>query len=111
TDDVVALLDVLPPPVFLEVALQLGPERTVVPAAVEAAVDLRRLKDETAPLAQADDFFHQGGVFLGGGVAHGVDSVGMGERRTDKIAEGSDPQGESPEGKGTAGFPLDQAPF
>mgnify|MGYP006198004505 CR=1 FL=1 len=52
--------------------LQLGPQRAVVPETVDAAINLRRLENETAPLAEADDFFHQDGIFFGSGFAHGV---------------------------------------
>ncbi len=61
-DDVVPLVHHRPPPVVLEIALQLRAERAVVPAAVQSAVDLAGLKDEAAPLAEAYDFFHSGGV-------------------------------------------------
>ena len=47
------------PPGVLDVALQLGAERAVIPEAVEAAVDFRRLENEPAPLAERNDLFHQ----------------------------------------------------
>ena len=58
THDIGPLLHVDAPPVILEVALQLRTEGTVIPATVQAAVDFRRLKDETLALAKADDFLH-----------------------------------------------------
>jgi len=50
-DRVVARHHVVPPR-FPNVALELGAERPVVPKAVDAAVNLARLKDEAAPFAQ-----------------------------------------------------------
>ena len=57
-DDVIALLDVFAPPVILEVAFQLGTERAVVPAAVEAAVEFSGLEDESFAFTKRYDFFH-----------------------------------------------------
>src|ERR1035438_10511671 len=56
--DVVALAGHGVPPEFLDVALEFRAERAVVPKAVYAAVNLGRLKNEPAPLAQRHDFFH-----------------------------------------------------
>src|SRR5262249_23471760 len=50
------------PPVILQVALEFHPKRPVIPGSIEAAIDLARLENETAPLTQADDFFHALGV-------------------------------------------------
>jgi hypothetical protein len=50
------------PPVLLDVALELHAERTVVPHRARAAVDLGRLEDEAAPLAQRHEFVHHVGV-------------------------------------------------
>ena len=61
-EHVVAFLDGLAPPVVLEVALQFGAERAVVPAAVETAVQLAGLENEAAAFAQRNDFLHAGGV-------------------------------------------------
>ena len=61
-EHVVALLHGLPPPVVLQIALQLRAERAVVPAAVEAAVKLSGLENEAAAFAQRHDFFHAGGI-------------------------------------------------
>src|SRR5690606_24350140 len=49
--------DVVPPGV-LEVALELHAQRAVIPEAIDAAVDFRRLPDEAAPPAQGDDVVH-----------------------------------------------------
>ena len=62
-DDVIAFAHVFAPPVVFEVALQLGAERAVVPAAVESTVDFSGLEDEAAALAQADNLLHFFGVF------------------------------------------------
>jgi len=62
-DHVFALLRHVAPPKFFHVALEFGAERAVVPESVDAAVNLRRLKNEPAPFAQRHDFFHQGSFF------------------------------------------------
>ena len=64
-DHVVALLDVRPPPLGLDVVLQQDPVVAVVVGRGEAAVDLRGLEDEAAPLAQGDDLLHGHGVHVG----------------------------------------------
>ena len=62
------------PPALLDVALELDAERAVVPAGVDAAVNLAGRKDEAAALAQRDQIRHvfkilRGtGGFCGGGV-------------------------------------------
>ena len=48
------------PPAILDVALELDAQRAVVPDRAEAAVDLGGLEDEAAPLAERDQFVHQG---------------------------------------------------
>src|SRR5207249_8777108 len=55
---VVALVDEVAPPDALDVVPQLHAERAVVPARTGAAVDLARLEDEAAPLAQRNDHVH-----------------------------------------------------
>src|SRR5262245_43714387 len=40
------------PPCFLNVAFELDAQRSIVPEAVQAAVDLARLKDKSAPFAK-----------------------------------------------------------
>src|SRR6266571_8384138 len=54
-DDVPALLGHAAPPEILHVALEFGAERAVVPESVDAAVNLRRLKNEPAPFAPRHD--------------------------------------------------------
>src|ERR1019366_1842292 len=56
--DVVALAGHGVPPKLLDVALEFRAERAIIPEAVEAAVNLGRLKHKPAPLAQRHDFFH-----------------------------------------------------
>src|SRR6266403_1661228 len=51
TDDIVALVHHHTPPIVFQIALQFDAERTVIPAAVQAAVDFARLENETAPFA------------------------------------------------------------
>src|SRR5438128_1378000 len=46
------------PPDLLDVVLELDAEGSVVPEAVEAAVDLARLKDEAAAATEGDQLFH-----------------------------------------------------
>ena len=59
--DVVALLHHRAHPRLLDVAQQQRTERAVVVGRAEAAVDLRRLVDEAAAFAEADDLFEVGG--------------------------------------------------
>src|SRR6266508_4557602 len=59
---IVALMHHDAPPVVLQVALYFDTERSVIPSAIEPAVDFARLENKTAPLTQADDFFHALGV-------------------------------------------------
>jgi len=56
-DDVVALLNVDPPPGVLQVPLQLDPKRPVVPETAEAAINLAAGENEAAPLAQGNECF------------------------------------------------------
>ncbi len=53
--DVIAALDHRPPPLALDVVLQLDAERAVVPGGFGAAVDLSALIDESATLTETDD--------------------------------------------------------
>ena len=46
------------PPAFLEVALQRHPKRTVIPEAVQTAINLTRLKNKSASLGERDDLVH-----------------------------------------------------
>jgi len=57
TGDVVTLAGHGVPPEFLDIALEFGAERAVVPKSIDTAVNLGGLKNETAPLAQRHDFF------------------------------------------------------
>src|SRR5262245_30175503 len=57
-DDVLALGDDRPPPLPLDVVLDLHAERTIVPGGPEAAVDLAGRKHDPAPLAEADYGLH-----------------------------------------------------
>src|SRR5690606_11458604 len=61
-DDVVTARDHRAPPLLLDVLLELGAERPVVPRGAGSAVDLARGEDEPAPLGEGDD-----GVETGGG--------------------------------------------
>jgi len=85
-DDVVAHLRHAFPPVVLQVALQLHAERAVIPRAVEAAIDFRRLEDEAAPFAQGDDVLH---LFDCEGICHkGGNHLGKGRAGAREIGEG-----------------------
>jgi hypothetical protein len=53
-----AEVDRVPPPEVPDVALELHAERAVVPRRAQTAVDLARLEDEAAALAEADEGFH-----------------------------------------------------
>src|SRR4029453_11249672 len=50
------------PPCVAEIVLELHAERAVVPEAVDAAIDLGRLEDEAAPLAERHQALHEGGA-------------------------------------------------
>src|SRR6185369_11877859 len=54
--DVVALFDERRPPTLLKISLQFDTKRPVVPHGAKSAVDLRRLKDEAASLAERHEF-------------------------------------------------------
>lgn len=89
--NIVTFLDVFTPPVVLEVSLQLGTERAVVPATVETAVEFGGLEDETFAFAQGDDGLHAVGIsvlFIG----HGSEKL-----------RGREETGERPRGKGFFG--------
>ena len=58
-DDVVALAGHGLPPKLFHVALEFRAHGAVVPKTVDASVDFGRLKNEAAPFAQRDDFFHE----------------------------------------------------
>ena len=60
-DDVVAHLHHRTPPRVLDVALQLDPERPVVPRRAQASVDLGRREDDAAAFRERGDLFHQVG--------------------------------------------------
>jgi hypothetical protein len=47
------------PPRLLDITLQFDPERTVVPGAIQAALDFARRENETASLGERDELFHQ----------------------------------------------------
>ena len=57
-DDIVAFPHHAAPPEILQVPFQLSSERSVIPTAVQAAVDFARLEDKSPALAEADDLFH-----------------------------------------------------
>src|SRR6266852_7953224 len=59
TDHVRSALHEIPPPDPLDVVLELDPQRTVVPARADTAVDLARLEDEPAALAERDESVHR----------------------------------------------------
>ena len=54
-DDVVAFLDHVPPPLALDVVLQLHAEGTVVPRGTQTTVDVTGRVDESTSLAQVDN--------------------------------------------------------
>jgi hypothetical protein len=54
-DDVVALLHHVPPPLALDVVLQLHAERSVVPRGSQTTVDVTGRVDESTSLAQVDN--------------------------------------------------------
>ena len=46
------------PPGVLDIPLEFDAQRPVIPEAVQAAVDFARLKQESSPFAERDEFFH-----------------------------------------------------
>ena len=64
TDDVLTFENILTPPEFFDVTLELCSQRAVVPATVKTSVEFSRLEDEAFPFAERDDFFHTVGVSL-----------------------------------------------
>src|SRR5581483_3645448 len=60
------------PPAFLDVALEFGSQRTVIPETIQAAVNFRRLENEPAPLRERDDLLHQFARLL---ISHRAGSV------------------------------------
>src|SRR5690606_32669247 len=56
--DVGSRLDHRSPPRVFYVALERDTQRSIVPAARQAAVDFARLKGESAPLGEVHDFLH-----------------------------------------------------
>src|SRR5262249_17582165 len=67
-DDIIARLHHIAPPGVLDVALQLDADRTVIPAARQAAVDLAGLEGEPAALGQVHDLLHRHGGHVGEGI-------------------------------------------
>ena len=59
TDHVVPQLDQVPPPELADVALERHAVGAIVVEPGEAAVDLARLEDESAPLAERGDLLHE----------------------------------------------------
>ena len=57
--DVVPLAGHRVPPKLFDIAFQLRAEWAVIPKSVDAAVDFRGLKNESTPLAQRHNLFHQ----------------------------------------------------
>src|SRR5882762_2152094 len=56
--DVLAVVHHRAPPALLDVFLELDAQRAVVPYRAEAAVDLRGLEHEAAPLGQRHELLH-----------------------------------------------------
>src|SRR5207302_9024766 len=57
-DHVVTRLDVVAPPGFLDVPLELDAEGTIIPETIDSAIDLARGKDDPSPLAKRDQLVH-----------------------------------------------------
>ncbi len=58
SDDIVPVLGHRFPPIFLQVTFQCHAEGTVVPGAIQPAVDFGRWKDKAPAFAESDNFFH-----------------------------------------------------
>src|SRR5207237_3542353 len=63
-DDVVAVAHRHLPPILLEIIFEFDPERSVIPHPVESAINLARLENEPAPLAQTDNLLHSLRILL-----------------------------------------------
>ena len=74
SNDVSAATDRVRPPGVADIAFEFSSGGTVIPEPVDSAVNFRGLKDETAPFAKGDDFFHETGCF---GVRHSGADYGM----------------------------------
>src|SRR5579859_84480 len=82
---VVALAGHGVPPELLDIALEFGAQRAVIPKTVDAAVNFRGWIDEAAPLAQRHDFFHEDVFFR---VSHRRLSVCDGHMAVNEILTG-----------------------
>ena len=76
-DDVLAGLHHGPPPLALDVVLELDTERAVVPRRPGPAVDLATGVDEPPPLGQRDDAVDDVLRFRGGRLGHGGSSIAV----------------------------------
>lgn len=56
--DIIAELGHGAPPGFFDIALEFSAQWTVIPESVQAAVNLRGLKNETPAFAQGDNLLH-----------------------------------------------------
>ena len=72
--DIFALMHHGTPPFVHDVAFELGSKRTIVITALEAAVDLAGLENETPLLAQRDDLLHEVELVFGSRL-RGVHSI------------------------------------
>lgn len=97
SEDVIALLHVFPPPVILEVFLQISAEWAVVPATVQSTVDLGRLKNEAFAFTERNNFLHAGGIGLVF-ISHGSEGAEL-EKRAGREETGRRPQGKGFFGK------------
>ena len=70
--DVVAQLDGVAPPGAFDVLLEHGSQRSIIPEAVDAAVDLAGLKDEAAPFRKRGNLFHRHAARRCGGLHWGA---------------------------------------
>src|SRR5262249_30269655 len=96
------------PPGITQVVLELHAERAVVPEPVDPAVDLRRLEDEAAPLAERHQALHQRGAGRGGHgkfIADATDACNS--RPTERRAAGRDLSVASP--RAVLAEPVEQA--
>src|SRR5207249_5203120 len=58
SDDIVAVAYRHLPPILFEIIFEFSPKWSVIPHPVESAINLARLENESAPLAQANDLLH-----------------------------------------------------
>jgi len=82
-NDIIPAADHIIPPAIADILSKLSAEGTVIPKAVEAAVDLGGLENESPAFAQGNNLLHEFGGFS---VSHKGKSVLKGDREVKEAA-------------------------